>query len=155
METLIQELEIKRRLLQECKKVLNLQIKAAKEAMEDAQQSAKDSQGDMMGDLESFRESCQIQRDMYARQLDELMTTMAMLRWINATKVNIKVSPGAVVRTELHNYFIGTSICEIKLEEDSYYAVSAMSPLYKAMAGKATGETFTFRDREYKILQVY
>ena len=28
-------------------------------------------------------------------------------------------------------------------------------PLYKAMAGKMSGETFVFRDREYKVLQVF
>ncbi|MCC9136002.1 hypothetical protein ACFSKU_16145 [Pontibacter silvestris] len=154
METLTQELETKRRLLQECMKVLNVQIKAAKDAMEDAQQSANESQGAMEDKFESFRENCQIQRDMYARQLDDLMTTMALLRRINATKQNSEVSPGAVVQTELQNYFIGVSLGEMKIDGESFYAISAMSPLYKAMAGRAAGDTFVFRDKAYKILQV-
>ncbi len=145
---------MKRRLLQECTKLLNMQIKAAKDAMDEAQESANEHQGAMEDKFESFREACQIQRDMYARQLDELITTMSVLKRINATKSNHDVSLGAVVQTELQNYFIGVSLGEIKVEGESYYAISGMSPLYKAMAGKSAGESFTFRDKTYKILQI-
>ncbi|WP_246000948.1 hypothetical protein [Pontibacter diazotrophicus] len=148
---LTQDIGTKQRLLQECKRKLDVQVQAAKEAMENAQQSAVESEGGM----EDLREICQAQRDMYARQLDELLAVMVQLQGINATKVNRQVSPGAVVRTELHNYFIGISLCEVKVDGEPYYAVSAMSPLYKAMAGKTEGQTFSFRSREYSILQVY
>src|SRR5690606_35828091 len=126
---LVQELELKKKLLQESTKLLNLQIKAAKDAMDDAQESANDHQGAIEDKFESFREACHIQRDMYARQLDELMTTMANLRRINATKINQEVAPGAVVLTDLQNYYIGVSLGEIKIEEDSFFAISGMSPI--------------------------
>jgi len=155
MEMLTQELEIKKRLLQECIRLLNGQMKAAKDAMDEAQESANEHHGAMEDKFESFRENCQIQRDMYARQLDELMTTMGLLRRINATKQNNEVSLGAVVLTELQNYFIGVSLGEIKLEGESYYAISGMSPIFKAMAGKTTGDSFEFRGKHYKILQIY
>lgn len=154
MEMLTQDLETKKRLLQESIQILNTQINAAREAMEDAQNSANEHDGAMEDKFESFRENCQIQRDMYARQLDELISTMALLRRINATKVNHDVSLGAVVHTELQNYFIGVSLGEIKIDGESYFAISGMSPIFKAMMGKTAGETFTFRDKEYKILQV-
>ncbi|PRY12372.1 hypothetical protein CLV24_108116 [Pontibacter ummariensis] len=155
METLTEELETKKRLLQECTKILSAQVKAAKDAMNEAQESANEHQGAMEDKFESFRENCQIQRDMYARQLDDLITTQGLLRRINATKVNNEVSLGAVVYTELQNYFIGVSLGEIKLNGESYFAISGLSPLFKAMAGKTTGEEFTFRDKTYKILQVF
>jgi transcription elongation GreA/GreB family factor len=152
---LTQELEVKKKLLQECSRILNLQIKAAKDAMDEAQESANEHQGAIEDKFESFREACQIQRDMYARQLDELMITMGGLRRINATKLNAEVSPGAVVQTDLQNYFIGVSLGEVKVDGDSFFAISGMSPLYKAMEGKTTGDTFTFRDKEFKIVQVF
>ncbi len=152
---LTQELELKRKLLQECSKLLTTQMNAAKAAMDEAQESANEHQGAIEDKFESFREACQIQRDMYARQLDELMTTMGVLRRINATKMNNEISMGAVVMTELQNYFIGVSLGEIKIEGESFYAISGMSPLYKAMAGKTTGDTFEFRGNTYKILQVF
>ncbi|MCX2741809.1 hypothetical protein [Pontibacter anaerobius] len=155
MEILTQELETKKRLLQESNKLLNAQIKAAKDAMDEAQESANDHQGAMEDKFESYRENCHIQRDMYARQLDELITTQSVLRRINATKTNHDVSLGAVVHTDLQNYFIGVSLGEIKLDGESYFAISGMSPLCKAMMGKTAGETFVFRDKSYKILQVF
>ena len=151
---LTHELETKKRLLQESIHILNAQISAAKEAMDEAQNSANEHDGAMEDKFESFRENCQIQRDMYARQLDELISTMALLRRINATKQNHDVSLGAVVHTDLQNYFIGVSLGEIKVDGESFFAISGMSPIFKAMAGKTTGDTFTFRDKEYKILQV-
>lgn len=154
MEMLTQEIETKKRLLQECNRLLSEQIKAAKAAMDEAQLSANEHQGAMEDKFESFRENCQIQRDMYARQLDELMRTMGILRNINATKPNKDVSMGAVVRTDVHNYYIGVSLGEIKLDGESFFAISGMSPLYKAMAGKSEGETFTFRDKSFRVLQV-
>ena len=150
-----QELELKKRLLQECTKLLNTQIKAAKDAMDDAQESANEHQGAIEDKFESFREACQIQRDMYARQLDELITTMGVLRRINATKESKEVAFGAVVQTSLQNYFIGVSIGQIELDGETYYAISGMSPVFKAMAGKTAGETFEFRGQEYKIEQVF
>lgn len=152
---LTQDLETKKRLLQESTRILSAQIKAAKDAMDEAQESANEHQGAMEDKFESFRENCQIQRDMYARQLDELIRTQSILRNINATKVNKEVSMGAVVQTELQNYFIGVSLGEIKIDGESYFAISGMSPLYKVMAGRTAGEEFTFRDKTYKILQVF
>ena len=149
-----QELELKKRLLQECTKILNTQIKAAKDAMDDAQESANEHQGAIEDKFESFREACQIQRDMYARQLDELITTMSVLKRINATKENKEVAFGAVVHTNLQNYFIGVSLGQIEVEGETFFAISGMSPVFKAMAGKTAGETFEFRDQKYKIEHV-
>ncbi|MDO6392295.1 hypothetical protein Q4E40_19325 [Pontibacter sp. BT731] len=155
MMTLTQELELKKKLLQESTKLLNMQIQAAKEAMDEAQESANEHHGAIEDKFESFREACQIQRDMYARQLDELITTMGVLKRVNSTKENKEVSFGAVVMTELQNYFIGVSLGEIKIDGESFFAISGLSPLYKAMEGKTSGESFDFRDKTYKVLQVF
>ncbi|SIT82265.1 hypothetical protein SAMN05444128_1090 [Pontibacter indicus] len=155
MMTLTQELELKKKLLQESTKLLSTQIQAAKEAMDEAQESANEHHGAIEDKFESFREACQIQRDMYARQLDELITTMGVLKRVNSTKENKEVSFGAVVMTELQNYFIGVSLGEIKVDGESFYAISGLSPLYKAMEGKTSGESFVFRDKTYQVLQVF
>ena len=155
IEMVSQELELKKKLLQECTRILNEQISAAKAAMDDAQESANEHQGAIEDKFESFREACHIQRDMYARQLDELISTMAVLKRINATKMSNEVAFGSVVQTELQNYFIGVSLGEIKMDGVSYYAISGMSPVFKAMAGKTAGESFNFREKDYKIEQIF
>ena len=155
IEMVSQELELKKKLLQECTRILNEQISAAKAAMDDAQESANEHQGAIEDKFESFREACHIQRDMYARQLDELITTMSLLKRINATKISNEAAFGSVIKTELQNYFIGVSLGEIKIDGNSYFAISGMSPVFKAMAGKTAGESFNFREKDYKILQLF
>lgn len=155
IEMVSQELELKKKLLQECTRILTEQINAAKAAMDDAQESANEHQGAIEDKFESFREACHIQRDMYARQLDELISTMALLKRINATKVSNEVAFGSVVQTNLQNYFIGVSLGEIKVDGLSYFAISGLSPVFKAMAGKTTGESFSFREKDYHIEQVF
>lgn len=141
--------------MQECTRILNEQINAAKAAMDDAQESANESQGAIEDKFESFREACHIQRDMYARQLDELISTMGLLKRINATKAFKEAAFGTVVQTDSQNYFIGVSLGEIKIDGVSYFAISGMSPVFKAMAGKTAGESFSFRDKNYYIQQVF
>ena len=150
-----QELEIKKRLLQECTKILNTQIEAAKNAMDDAQESANEHQGAIEDKFESFREACQIQRDMYAKQLDEAMSGMAILKRLNATKENQEIMLGTVVETNDQTFFIALSFGQINVDDKPYFAISAMSPMFKAMAGKKKGDSFSFRDKEFKIKKMF
>lgn len=149
-------LEVKQRLLGECMRIQNLQIQTAKSAMDEAQESANEHQGAGIEDkFESFREACQIQRDMFAKQLDEAITGLAILKRIVATKENKVITLGSVVHTNLQKYFISASIGEIKVNGEKYFAISTMSPIFKAMADKTAGEEFTFRDKRYLIEEVF
>lgn len=151
----LKKTELKRQLLQECLRIQNEQISAAKKAMDEAQESANEHHGAIEDKFESFREACQIQRDMYARQLDECMSTLQILKRINSTKENSEIMLGTVVETDLQDFFISVSLGAIKVNDKTYFAVSAMSPLFKAMAGKGKGETFAMRDKKYKIKDIF
>src|SRR5919112_3616396 len=100
-------LEIKQRLLSECLRIQNVQIQTAKNAMDEAQESANEHQGAGIEDkFESFREACQIQRDMFAKQLDEAITSLSVLKRIVATKENKNIMLGSVIFTNLQKFFI-------------------------------------------------
>ncbi|HSI91402.1 MAG TPA: hypothetical protein VK927_09825 [Adhaeribacter sp.] len=149
------KLELKKQLLQECLRIQTEHISAAKTAMDEAQESANGHDGAMEDKFESLRDACQIQRDMFARQLDEAISTMAVLKRINAMKENADIMLGTVVETDAQDFFVSSSIGPITLEKKTYFAISAMSPLFKAMAGKSKGETFTMRDKQYKIKNIF
>ncbi|WP_245590647.1 hypothetical protein [Adhaeribacter aquaticus] len=148
-------LALKQRLLTECIKIQNAQIQNAKSAMDEAQESANEHQGAIEDKFESFREACQIQRDMFAKQLDESISTMAILKRINATKENKNIMLGSVIITNLQKFFISVSIGEITVEGEKFFAISAMSPLFKAMVDKTEGEEFSFRDKTYRIESIF
>ena len=148
-------LVLKQRLLNECLRIQNLQIQTAKSAMDEAQESANEHQGAMEDKFESFREACQIQRDMFAKQLDEAITTLSILKRINATKENKNIMLGSVVITNTQKFFISVSLGEISVEGKKYFAISAMSPLFKAMVNKNVGEEFSFRSNNYRIEAIF
>ncbi|WP_205503182.1 hypothetical protein [Rufibacter psychrotolerans] len=148
------DLDIKHRLLEECLRQQTDFVDNARQAMEEAQISANESQGAIEDKFESFREACQIQRDMFAKQLDEAIGKLGILKRIVRNKVNEDISLGSVVRTDAQNYFISVSLGEIVLDGEKYYAISAASPVFQAMAGKTKGESFTFRDKKIKILDL-
>ncbi|MFC5270012.1 hypothetical protein [Adhaeribacter terreus] len=147
--------ELKRQLLQECLRIQNEQISAAKTAMDEAQESANEHHGAMEDKFESFREACQIQRDMFARQLDEAMGVYHVLKRINSMKENSEIMLGTVVETDTQDFFVSASLGAIKVADKTYFAISAMSPLFKAMAGKNKGESFAMRDKQYTIKNIY
>jgi transcription elongation GreA/GreB family factor len=149
------KLVLKQRLLNECLKIQNTQIQTAKSAMDEAQESANEHQGAIEDKFESFREACQIQRDMFAKQLDEAITSLSILKRINATKENKIIMLGSVVLTNTQKFFISVSLGEITVEGEKYFAISAMSPLFKAMVEKAVGDTFSFRDKQYVIEAIF
>lgn len=157
MEMVIENvsLELKKKLLSECLRLQRANAEEAKRAMDEAQESANEHQGAIEDKFESFRESCHIQRDMFAKQYDEAISGLHMLRRIVATKENAEVKLGSVVETTFQNYFISVSLGEITAEGKKYYAISTQSPLYQAIADKQKGDVFSFRGKEYKILNVF
>jgi transcription elongation GreA/GreB family factor len=92
---------------------------------------------------------------MYAKQLEHSMDDLNTLSQVNPDKETEGVSFGSVVITETQKLFISISLGNVKVGDDAYFAVSPAAPLYKAMAGKKAGETFPFRDKHIKLIDVF
>ena len=140
MPVMSEKTEIKQQLLKECRKIIKDQIANAKKSMDEAQESANEHQGAIEDKFESFREACQIQRDMFAKQLEEALSRQALLNRVVATKLNKDIMLGSIVKTDAQNYFISVSIGEVKLNDEDFFVISAMSPVFKAMVNKQVGE---------------
>jgi len=70
-------------------------------------------------------------------------------------KVCTTVEPGAVVITNMNNYFISTSIEEFFVHGKQYIGVSASSPFYQQMRGKKKGDTFSRKGIRYEIIDIF
>jgi hypothetical protein len=94
-------------------------------------------------------------RDMYAKQLN---LEMDLLETINKIDLNLDhkvVEFGSVVVTDMQKVFIAIGLGKVMVENDTYYAISLQVPFYQAMKGLKKGDTFDFRDRKIKILDVF
>lgn len=135
--------------------MLKEQVAHAKSAMDEAQESANEHQGAIEDKFESFREACQIQRDMFAKRLEEALSRQALLNRVVATKLNKDIMLGSIIKTDGFNYFISISLGEVKLGEEVFFVISAMSPVFKAMVNKQPGDSFEFRGKKIQILEAF
>lgn len=147
---------LKQQLYNLCLDALNKRIEAAKTSMEDAQNSANEEGKSSMGDkYETARAMGQIVRDMNAKQLQEALKELSFLQKINPEKVNTTVDVGSAVKTTAGNFYISISIGQLKLEKETWFALSAGAPISQALLNKKAGDSYTFRDKTEKILEVF
>lgn len=149
-------MKIKQQLLTEALRMQKVVADNARSAMMDAQSSANDNDDDTEEKLfNSYREEMQNKRDMFARQLEQAMDDTALLSKVNANQVSEVAEFGSVVITEAQKLFISISLGQIKVGEEIYFAISPSAPIFKAIAGKKKGESFDFRDKKVKVLDVF
>lgn len=148
------KIEKKKELLQTCMEHQKTTINTAKKAIASVQESVVEEKSSIEDNMESFRESLQNERDMYARQIQEGIDGLSVLNRITLTE-HSSVKLGSVVKTDMMNYFISISLGEIKTDGEKFIAISTNSPIYQLLSGKKKGDTFSFRNQEIKILDVY
>jgi hypothetical protein len=152
IETL-QTVDVKNGLLSECIKLQQQLVDAIKLSMKHAIESAN-MEPSAEDNADSFREQCNMDRDMYSLKLRDATLALAGLQKINGDIDTDTVRMGAVVMTDVQNLFISVSLGQVKYEGDTFVAISTQSPLYQVMEGKRRGESFEFRGRKFNILDI-
>ncbi|SHJ49362.1 hypothetical protein SAMN02745146_3241 [Hymenobacter daecheongensis DSM 21074] len=150
-----QRTTLRQQLLAECCRIQQLKADNARQAMLEVQESANEGQGAIEDMFESFRAACQIQRDLFARQLDEALLGLRVLQRIPAVQPHPEQpNLGTIIITDTQRFFIALSLGEITVAGEVYCVISAFSPLYLAMASRRVGDTFAFRDKKYCIKSI-
>src|SRR3954463_6535110 len=102
-----QKLQWKQQLKDSCTKILQQRIKTAEDAMKQAQDAANSEDKSSAGDkYETSRAMGQLDRDMYAKQLEEAKRELASLEEFPITTVHDKVTLGTVVICKDYLFFI-------------------------------------------------
>jgi hypothetical protein len=145
---------IKKKLLEACEKIQKERIDSLRSAMDEAQQMANEY-GPPKDRYDSFRMQQLNKKDMFGKQLQKANSEFIALEKIAGLK-NIKsVDFGAVVITAEQKLFISISLGKVEMDKEVYFAVSPNVPLYEAMKGKKKNESFVFRGKTSKILDVF
>jgi len=146
----------KQRVLTECIRIQRRVVENAKKAMSDAQESANEGDDGTEEKLyNSYREEMQNKRDMFARHYELSMEDLNQLNQIVMSKEYLKAEFGSMVETDGGSYFISISLGQVKMESKTVFAVSPLAPVYKVFEGKKVGDSFTFRDKSFKIKDIY
>ena len=144
---------VKTSLLAACIEKQQAMLQVAQQAMRDMQESALEGRSnEEMTD--AFAAQCQNEHTMYAKRVHEATGVLTILERARGIKSAGKVGFGSLVITNQQNFFVAASIGEFKMEDHNFFIISAQTPIFKEMEGKAAGETFEFRGRKYKIKEV-
>jgi len=147
-------IELKTRLLNECHQVQKKVVDSAKAAMDDTQQ-ALNEYGPNKDRYDSFRDQLISKRDMFSTQYQKAHSELTVLNKVNSKNINKIAEFGAVIITDSCRFFISISAGKITIDGHTYYAISPMVPLFKAMEGLKKGDSFEFNGKRQTIQDLF
>jgi transcription elongation GreA/GreB family factor len=147
-------LELKQKLVDECRKQQQKIIDNLRSVMSEAQQSANEY-GTPKDRYDSYRMQLLRKKDMYAQQLEKAMTEFLTLEKIDVKNEMNKVGFGSLVITKDQKIFISIGIGKLIVENENYLAVSLMVPLSQAIVGKQKGDVAEFNGKRIEIFDVF
>ena len=92
--------------------------------------------------------------DLNITRLNELNKLKQSLERIIPDQTGSSVMPGSIVRTSNGNYYISIGAGKLKVDDTTYYAISAESPIGEKLAGQKTGHAFDFNGKKIVIESV-
>ncbi len=156
MRLSVEQINLKKKLLEKSLQVQNERVETARNAMETAEQGANDEEPSTEENVDSVREQLRNDREMYAKQFGEAVSGLNTLRRIQVEQFVENVALGAIIKTDMpQNLFISINVGKIQIDEGTFFAISLESPLAKELTGKKTGESILFRDKKLKLLEVF
>ena len=146
---------IKTQLLQLCNQSLETRLQSVLAVIEDIKQSLQSETKSSAGDKhETGRAMLQWEREKAGHQLAEIEKTKQILSKINTESTSKNIGLGSVVFTTTSNYFISISAGELQVEGDTFYAISASTPIGQLLLGKSVGDKVTFRNMTFEITEI-
>lgn len=146
---------IKTQLLQLCNQSLDMRLQSVLAVIEDIIQSLQSETKSSAGDKhETGRAMLQLEREKAGHQLAEIEKTKQILSKINVESTSKNIGLGSIVFTSQSNYFISISAGELKVDGETFYAISASTPIGQLLLGKSVGDELTFRNITFNITKV-
>lgn len=148
-------MHLKEKLHKQCQDALNQRLEAIKSRISDIQNSLQSETKSTAGDKhETGRAMLQLEREKAGNQLAELQKQIGILHKINPEMSYSKVALGSLVKTTVSNYFIGVSVGEITIENETFYAISLSTPIGQLLVSKGVGDDIQFRMQKFTITDI-
>ncbi|MGR7812719.1 3-oxoacyl-ACP synthase [Lacinutrix undariae] len=148
-------MKIKQELYQQCFNFIEQRLITVQHTMSEIQESLTSETKSSAGDKhETGRAMLQLEREKAGNQLSEIVKVKEALSKIDTTKTSKVVGLGSIVYTTEANYYIAISAGILKLNSDSFYAISPSTPIGQLLIGKTCGDIICFRATEFKIIAI-
>lgn len=145
--------EIKEQLYGACIAFVQKRVDTVQHIIDSNQRALSSETKSSAGDKhETGRAMLQLEMEKASQQLKGIYEMKSALAKINLDSSD-QVKLGSLIITNIANYFLAISAGEIKLENQSYYAISPSSPIGKLLLGKRVGDVILF-NKEINILEI-
>ncbi|WP_299223402.1 3-oxoacyl-ACP synthase [uncultured Psychroserpens sp.] len=148
------ESNIKKELFSQCQIFIDNRLQTIKKTIHEIQESLTSETKSSAGDKhETGRAMLQLEREKVGQQLAEIQKTNQLLSKIEISKTSEVIGIGSLIYTTKANYFIAISAGELKVDDVSFYVISANTPIGKLLLGKTIGDQIQFRNQNFKIIK--
>lgn len=133
----------------------------AKQEMDSAQQQSNDY-GANVDRYDSYRSKMMRARDMYAKQLSNANASLRYLQEAMRMPPFDRAEHGAIVVTDKQRFFLSIGAGKFVVNDTEsptgmqyYFAISAQTPIYLALKGKAVGDSFIVNGIPQTIKEIF
>jgi len=141
------------RLIEHCTGLQEQALTNIRKVMEEVEEEVA-GYGPPKDRYDGFRNQQARRRNLYAKQMEQAAVNLQMLRGIDLNRNYDEVAFGALVLTDATPFLVAVGLGLIRFEEEDVAVVSVVVPVYHAMKGRKTGESFSFNQKNYKILGI-
>ncbi len=147
---------IKQELLRLCHHFIEARISNCESAMEAANTAINEDTKSSAGDkYETSREMMTQEIKNNSAQLAEAIKQKQLLSQISIDKKLDTVQVGSLVETNHGQFFIAISAGSLKLNNETYLAISPSSPLARLLIDKKMGDSVAFNAKKYSIETIF
>ena len=148
-------MRIKQQLCKACQSTLDERMIRVQKTISDIELSLNSETKSTVGDKhETGRAMLHLEREKVGVQLNQIQQQQAILNRIQPETKTNRPALGSVIFTTMSNYFIAISAGEVKIRDQSYYAISFNSPIGQLLRGKCEGDSFFFKETSIKIIKI-
>jgi len=148
-------MNLKQKLYQSCETLIEERFQAIQKTIEELQKALLSETKSSAGDKhETGRAMLQLEREKTGQQLAEINKTKIILSKVNLGKQSNVVILGSLVYTSQSNYFIAISAGNLVIDNESFYAISANTPIGKLLIGKTKGDNIDFNGNSIEIKKI-
>ena len=147
-------------LYQLCLDFIDNRIKSIREAMSETKASADQETKSSAGDkYETGLSMMQLDMEKQAEQLNEAIRTRTALEQVKLLDEmngnSTAIRPGHAVETNNGNFYIAISAGQLKVNGQTYFAVSPATPIGSKLMGLKAGDSFSFNNKTYTVARVH
>jgi transcription elongation GreA/GreB family factor len=146
---------IKDKLYDYCIHFVDDRIHRIQEEIRSAQAAANEETKSSAGDkYETGRAMAQGTIERNTQQLAEAEKVKAALQRMPAVTHPDRIVPGTLITTSRGMFYLSISIGLVTLEKQTFFIVSADSPIGKSLLGKTIGDVVHWNTMDYSIIRI-